>query len=189
MLGELALTSVVQEEAFVARLRARDPGAWEELYKAWFPKLYSYALRRTGDREVATDIAAEVFVRALRQVDRYDPRRLSLPAWLFRLAHNGAVDHLRRRGRRPTVPLSQAGDRGVDVADAWATRGDLESALARLTEEQRTVLLLHFFAGLTAEETGRVMRKRPGAIRALQFRALRHLRALLAPEAAREDEP
>ncbi len=187
MLGELALTGAVEEEDLVARLRARDPQAWEDVYRVWFPRLYSYALHRTGERETAADIAAEVFVRALRQVDRYDPRRLSLPAWLFRLAHDGAVDHLRRRGRRPSVPLSQASREAVDAAEAWAQQGDLEWALARLTEEQRTVLLLRFFVGLSSQETGKVMGKRPGAVRALQFRALRHLRALL--QGAGEEVP
>jgi RNA polymerase sigma-70 factor (ECF subfamily) len=177
----LVLPGAVKEDALLAaRLKAGDAQAWERCYRLWYPRLFTYAYRRLGDREAAADIASETFVRALREVGRYDPQRLSLAGWLFRLAHDRTVDHIRRLSRRPVVPL-EAGEAGpaVDSTERAVERRDLLWALARLTNDQQAVLLLRFYGGLSAEETGKVLGKPPGAVRALQFRALRQLRRLL----------
>jgi len=175
------LPRAVNEDAHLAaRLKAGDPQAWERCYRSWYPRLFSYAYRRLGDREAAADIASETFVRALREVGRYDPRRLSLAGWLFRLAHDRTVDHIRRQYRRRTVPLDPVAEQmAEDTSEAQTERGDLLLALSRLTDDQQAVLLLRFYVGLSAEEAGKVMGKPAGAVRALQFRALRQLRRLM----------
>ncbi|HXG43075.1 MAG TPA: RNA polymerase sigma factor [Dehalococcoidia bacterium] len=178
------LTRAVNEDALLAaRLKAGDPQAWERCYRLWYPRLFTYAFRRLGDREAAADIASDTFVRALKEVGRYDPHRLSLAGWLFRMAHARTVDHLRRQARRRAVSL-EAGthDPAEDTSERDAERGDLLRSLSRLTRDQQAVLLLRFYVGLSAEETGRVLGKPSGAVRALQFRALRQLRRLLGAE-------
>lgn len=190
MMRNIALAAPAMDEAEVSlsSLKAGERQAWERCYQEWYPKVYSYAYRRTGDREAAADLAAEVFLRMVRELDRYDPRRLSFAAWVFCLAHDRTVDYLRRKGRRPAVSLTTLGERGPlqeDAAEAMAEREALERALRSLTEEQQAVLLLRFYVGLSSEETGKALGKETGAVRALQFRALRHLRQLLAVEEKR----
>ncbi len=167
--------------SFVARLRAGNDEAWEWCFTRWFPRLYAYAHRLTGDANAAADIAAEAFAAACRDIERYDEARgAPFQSFLYRLAHDRAVDHLRYHARRPTVGL----DRPEAVTAQISTDPDehlaLEMALLQLTAEQRAVVLLRFYAGFSAGDTGRILGRPAGAVRGLQHRALRSLRRLLS---------
>ncbi len=164
-----------------ARLRARDALAWEHCYDQWFPRMYAYAYRRTADRQAASDIASDVFVHALRDIGRYEDRGLPFEAWLYRLAHDRTVDHLRRRRRHTTVRLEAAANHGVDDgAEERAGQQAMLDAIQRLSEDQQAVVLLRFYEGLSGETVAEILGKSPGAVRALQFRALRQLRGVLS---------
>src|SRR5580765_5627019 len=91
-----------RERALVARSRV-DASAFGELYDFYLPRIHAFALRRVRDRSVAEDITAMTFERALGTVRRDAFRNESFGGWLYRVAANGVVDHVRRAGR--TVPL------------------------------------------------------------------------------------
>jgi len=127
----------------------------DALLHAERPALERRLRRMTGDPEQAADLTQETLERAWRAAPREGPRERQR-AWLHRTAANLAVDALRRRGRRPTVPLDGALGLAVPHADPAEAAGARE-ALARLTPHERLVLLLRVEGGLTHREIGALL--------------------------------
>ncbi len=101
-----ALSPPIADEAdFVRRVQAFQEDAWDELYNVYFPKMYRYLYVHVGNRDVAEELAAEVFAQACRGIRRYHYRGVPLSAWLYRVAHNVMVDWMRRQRRNTEVPL------------------------------------------------------------------------------------
>jgi RNA polymerase sigma-70 factor (ECF subfamily) len=119
-------------------------------------------VRLTGDPAQAEDLAQETFVKAFRNLAAFDPKR-RLSSWLFRIAHNTGIDALRRR-RPATVAFDAEGaaeeaaaPETGDPVERRALGRALQSALARLKPEQRTVVVLRYENGLSFEEIGQVL--------------------------------
>ncbi len=170
--------------AFEATLRAARAGAewaWRDLYAAFAPRLTGYARAcRVADPE---DLVGDVFLRAVRSLHRFEGGEGDLRAWLFALARNAVIDERRRATRRRTEPLPPEvlAELGPAVdAEQEAMRAMAEervrAVLAPLTADQRDVLLLRILGGLTIEEVAAALGKRPGAVKALQARALNRIR-------------
>ena len=153
------------------------------LYEEYYDKIARYAYVHTGDRTEAEDIAGEVFLKALESLKSYKERGIPMQAWLFRIAHNLVVDHLRKTAKRKIVPLDNVQiEADVDPVTAAEKNIELERmnrAMEQLTREQREVLRLRFFSGLTSKEAGSVLNKSDGAIREMQRSAIEKLRKLV----------
>jgi len=153
------------------------------LFDSCYPRLARYAFARTGNQTDAEDIAAEVFVRAFESLDAFRERGLPMEAWLFRIAHNLVVDRFRRDSRFPRseesdVEIQDDAD-PAGLAEQRVLMGDVRRAMEHLTPDQREVVRLRFFGGLSSKETAAVMRKKDGAVREMQRAALEKLRGLL----------
>ncbi|MBA3416418.1 MAG: sigma-70 family RNA polymerase sigma factor [Chloroflexia bacterium] len=177
---------VTDEAALVARAKA-DRRAFAALYRRYLTPVYRFCLLRLGDPHEAEDATSLVFQKALAALPGCRDDRFR--SWLFAIAHHVVADRHRDRARidRPLRPLTDA-DRiadGVAGPEQAAVGGDearrLRALLAHLTDDQRAVVELRL-AGLTDEEIGRTLGKRPGAVRAAQFRAIQKLRTLMPPE-------
>ncbi|MCI0394750.1 MAG: sigma-70 family RNA polymerase sigma factor [Chloroflexi bacterium] len=173
-----------QESCLVRQARAGQPAAFACLYERYLDPVYRFVFFRVGDEQLAEDLASETFLKAWDNLDRYQERGLPFGAWLFRIARNLVVDHYRRQKRAspPDKTLDSRPDPAIDVAETVETSlaaGRAFQALAQLTPEQREVLTLKFVEGMSTEDVAQVMRKRPGAIRALQMRGLQALSKLL----------
>ena len=155
------------------------------LFDSCYPRLARYAYARIGNRTDAEDIAAEVFVRALQSLDSYQERGLPMEAWLFRIAHNLVVDHLRRGSRFERADEDEAAlpdsPDPARIAEERLMMADVRAAMARLTQDQRDVVSLRFFGGLSSKETAGVLHKSDGAVREMQRAALEKMRGLLNP--------
>lgn len=172
-----------QLEELVARAGRADPDAWEALYRRVHPGLLAYAARRL-DRERARDAVAETMARAVAGIDRFEWRGGGFDAWLYGILRHVVLDAYRAQGRdrarrervepRRAEPL----DHVLDNEDAREVR----AAFARLSPDDRELLELRVVAGLSAEEVGEVLGKRPGAVRMAQSRALERLRRELERE-------
>lgn len=162
---------------------ARDGAPWalRELYDDLAPAVHAY-LRANG-AEDAADLTSETFVGVLRGLPRFRGEEADLRAWVFTIAHRRVIDQRRRRARRPAaIPLGAVVDEPAtgDVAEevlASSSAQRVAEVLAHLTADQRDVLLLRVVAQLDVEEVAHVLRRRPGAVRALQHRGVRALRA------------
>jgi RNA polymerase sigma-70 factor (ECF subfamily) len=175
--GELSRTAT-DEADFVRRVKEFDEQAWDELYNAYFPKMYRYLYVHTGDREAAEDLAAEVFEQACKGINRFQFRGIPLSSWLYKVAHNVMVDWNRRRKRSPQVAVGDIA--GPDHSDRVAARDELAQAMSGLTQEQRQVLALRHVEGHSAASAGEIMGKKENAVRALEFRALASLRRAMS---------
>ncbi len=185
---EAALVRPNEDAALAEQARDGDPQAFAALYDRYLQQVYRYVYYRIREVEEAEDVTSEVFFRALRAMPRYEPRQPFL-AWLYRIARNAIID--RARAERPRVSFEDAlahPDAGEHIVDPDAAilatdrRSRLRTALGNLTEEQQEVVILRFVEGLSAEEVGKIMGKRAGTVRGLQFRALQSLKKHITPE-------
>ena len=170
----------------LAAARAGDPPAFGELWACYAPAVAAFA-RARGAAE-PDEIASEVFFGVFGRLADFRGDEDAFRGFLYTVAHRRVVDEHRRRSRRPEtvtwhgdqddVPLPSAEDEVVrNLGDAWAYQ-----TVARLSPDQADVLLLRVFGDLTVEQTAQVLGKRPGAVKALQRRALSALRRILAEE-------
>jgi RNA polymerase sigma-70 factor (ECF subfamily) len=164
------------EEALVRQAQANSPEAWALIYERHFGRIYSYVFYRLHDRELAEDLASQVFLEALSGIARYRYTGRPLLAWLYRIAHNITVDYVRRATRDPSRHQLPDEVGGGDSTEGLAQRADIFAALERLRPEQQQVVILRFMEGLTSNEVAVVMKKSEAAVKALQVRALQTLR-------------
>ena len=173
-----------REQTLVERARAMDADAWDELYSLHYGPIQRYALFRLNDVAAADDIAAEVFLEAVRGIGKYRYRGVAFRAWLYRIAHNLTADYRRKaatRSANESTPdeLSHSAPCD-DFVPVFERERDLRAAVALLTDDQQQVVILRFFEGLSLAETAEATGRREGAIKSLQHRAMERLRRILA---------
>jgi RNA polymerase sigma-70 factor, ECF subfamily len=167
-------------ERLVEAAKDGDPEAFGALFDHFYGPVYRYVAARVGRPSDAEDLAQLVFVKALEALPRYELRGVPFGGWLFRLARNVVIDHVRTRREHVTLDIivqQSTEDDGPD--ELAALRQDMDSvafALRRLTPEQREAIQLRFFAGLSAREAAIAMGRQEGTVRGLQFRAIAALR-------------
>lgn len=158
--------------------------ALADLFEANYERVVRYIAVRTGSRDMAEDLASEVFLRALEKIDTFQWRSIPMQAWLFRIAHNLAVDHLRSNSRRKISPLEDADfvaapDNPEAEVLQTLQREELMQVMETLTPGQREIVALRFFGGLTSTEAAVVMKRSSGAVRELQSSALKAMRRVM----------
>ena len=156
-----------------------DRDAFAELYEANVDRIYRYLLARLTEPADAEDVTTEVFMQAIKSLPSYKSRGTPLIAWLFRIAHNQAVNFLKKTARRKETILMEtaaAYDSPEELVLEKVRLGKVHDAMGALTDLQRQVLNLRFAADLSIAEVARVMNRTDGAVKALQFSALRSLR-------------
>ena len=147
------------EATLVQKAKALDSEAWSVIYQRHFRSIHAYLYHRLGNPDLAEDMAATVFLQAVERIGSFDYRGIPLVAWLYRIAHNVAVDHLRRSSRIRWEPLDDnLVDKGNDPEKATEiafAMGELKQAMGNLTEEQRQVIILRFVSDLSTRESPR----------------------------------
>ena len=163
----------------VARLKANDDEAYREVVARYGDPLYGYIYSITGDHHLSEDVISETYLRMVEKIDGYSFYGAPFKAWLYRIAHNLAINALKRR--RYTADIANLEQVAPPVDDPAATIAarceaeELRAALAELTEEQQQVVLLRFVAGQSPGEVAQTLEKTENAVKQMQFRALRSL--------------
>jgi RNA polymerase sigma-70 factor, ECF subfamily len=185
--GDLAVTSEFERRADNSRIRdlvdraqRGDRAALEDLYLIHFDRIYSYLHLSVGSRHDAEDLTTQTFVKMLESIGRFRWRSVPFSAWLFRIAHNLAMDHFRSRRRwqpEEEVPEPPGSEETSAEEQALASIGDasLMELIARLSPEQRQVLTLKFVFRFSNGEAAAILGKTEGAVKSLQHRALSSL--------------
>jgi RNA polymerase sigma-70 factor (ECF subfamily) len=180
-------------ERLVEAARTGDPEAFGALFDHYHAPVYRYVVSRVGRPSDAEDLAQLVFVKALEALPRYEARGVPFGGWLFRLARNVVIDHIRTRREHAPLDLIVERSTGADGPDELAVlRQEMDSvavALRRLTPEQREAIELRFFAGLSAREAAVAMGRQEGTVRGLQFRAIAAIRRELGIEVSSDELP
>jgi RNA polymerase sigma-70 factor (ECF subfamily) len=175
--------------AIVTRAQAGDPEAFGELYDRYVDLVYRYVYYRVNSATLAEDLVSETFLRALRRITSFTWQGKDFAAWLVTIARNLIADHYKSSRYRLEVStadlLGSAGDR-PDTEDGpegavltSLTNATLLEAVKKLGAEQQECVVLRFLQGLSVSETALAMGKNEGAIKALQYRAVRALARVL----------
>jgi RNA polymerase sigma-70 factor (ECF subfamily) len=180
-----AETGRAAEMALVERCRNGELGAFEEVYRAHAGRLYSLAWRRLGNPTDAEDLVQEIFLSAHRKLDSFRGEA-ALGTWLYRLAMNQILDHLRSRAAR-AGQLTDGIEDATLIEDAMAhkldasaiDRVDLERAMAQLPEGCRAAFVLHDVEGLEHREVADVLGVAEGTSKSQVHKARLRLRVLL----------
>jgi RNA polymerase sigma-70 factor, ECF subfamily len=164
----------------VERAQRGDRTALEELYLLHFDRIYSYLHMSVGSRHDAEDLTTQTFVKMLESIGRFRWKSVPFSAWLFRIAHNLAMDHFRAKRRwqpeeEPPEPVGAEEASAEDQAFAAMGNASLLELIARLSPEQRHVLTLKFVFRFSNGEAAAILGKTEGAVKSLQHRALRSL--------------
>jgi RNA polymerase sigma-70 factor (ECF subfamily) len=183
----------LNDAGLVTRTRAGDNDAFRVLVERHSRPLFRLAYRMTGNQQDAEDVVQDSFLRAYKQLARFD-ERASFGTWLYRIAANCSLDLVRSRKRRnqQAAPAdSQAADPMLAVPssdpapDRMAMSGEVRErvagALTELSAAERTAFVLRHFEGMCIEDVSRVLGCQPGAAKHSVFRAVQKLRRALGP--------
>lgn len=171
-------------KALVDRAIQRDAEAFGAVYDLYLDAVYRYLYYRLGSQTEAEDLTEQVFLKAWEAIHRFKWQGKPFAAWLYRLARNILIDHVRTR--KSAVSLDDHMNLASPNSEAWIAQSldaeELTKAIGQLTDEQQQVIVLKFLQGAENSEIAALMNKREGAIRALQLRALQALRRILVRE-------
>ena len=175
------------ERKVVEEAQAGDQDALSTLYTFYFPRVYRYVAGRVRSTQDAEDVTEEVFLRLVANLKRFEWRGLPFGAWVFRIARNEVVSHVRRQRRRGTpAQLSETiPDERQDHAAAYEQQATIEvvrEATSKLPPAQRDVISMRFGAGLTVAETAAVLNKTQNNVKVLQHKAIARLKGMVAEE-------
>jgi RNA polymerase sigma-70 factor (ECF subfamily) len=167
----------------VDRAKLGDREALGELYVTYAGNVYGYVCSIVHDEHEAEDVTQHVFAKLMTGLDAYEARKVPFAAWILRVAHNAAIDHVRVRRRLVSEELHVVGERASESgAD---DRTALRTALDTLPEEQRRVVFMRHVVGLSPGEIAQRLGKSENAVHGLHHRGRRALRAeLVALESA-----
>jgi len=184
------------DAAAVGRARTGDADAFRVLVERHSRSLFRLAFRMTGNQQDAEDVVQESFLRAYKQLGKFD-ERASFGTWLYRIAANCSLDLVRSRKRRSEhlAPQESSGSEMDDpvtllpalepTPDRMAFSGEVrervEKAMQELSPTERTAFVLRHFEGMCMEEVSRVLDCQPGAAKHSVFRAVQKLRRALEP--------
>jgi RNA polymerase sigma-70 factor (ECF subfamily) len=172
----------VTDAELVARLKANDDEAYREVVARFGDPLYGYIYSILGDHHLSEDILSETYLRMVEKIDSYTFYGPPFKSWLYRIAHNLAINTLKHARHTVGVEALDSTPAPDDPAATVAARAEAEElrvALAELTDEQQQVVLLRFVADQTTSEVAQALDKNENAIKQMQFRALRSLGRLM----------
>jgi RNA polymerase sigma-70 factor, ECF subfamily len=175
-----------EADALVAAAIGGDSDAFASLFELTLPSVYRFLYGRSGDATLAEDLAQDAYLRAMRAVrTSFTGGSSEFLAWMIRIARNRFLDHVKSGRVRWEVVVD---DMPVTTATSDPEREALDAvggavlrrALGQLTSEQQEIVFLRFFQGLQITEVAAITGRTEGAVKALQFRALRSLERLFA---------
>ncbi len=176
----------------VERAQQADRAALEELYLIHFDRIYSYLHMSVGNRHDAEDLTTQVFLKMLESIGKFRWQSAPFSAWLFRIAHNLAMDHFRARRRwqpEEEVPEPPGSEEPSAELEAMQSIGreSMMQLIDRLSPEQQQVLTLKFVFNFPNADVATILGKTEGAIKSLQHRALGSLHKQISQQQQQQE--
>jgi RNA polymerase sigma-70 factor (ECF subfamily) len=173
------------DSELVRQIQSGEAAAFDELMRRYKHPVVNFVFRMLGNAADADDVAQDVFVRVHQKLNTYRPAT-KFSTWLFALARNAAIDHLRWRARHPvesmeSAPEISASSGTVEAVDAREIGALISAEVAKLPEDQRTALVLSEYQGMSHAEIGAIMRCSEKSVESRLYRARQTLREGLRP--------
>jgi RNA polymerase sigma-70 factor (ECF subfamily) len=182
----------LSEEKKLVRQAQKDPNAFAELYDQYYPKIFGYVLRRTGDLETAQDITSETFLKALQKLWQFRWRNISFSPWLYKIATNEINQYFRKAQYKKSISLEELEEQGFELVSSHDPESELIKAqeelkqyqdfreiqekITRLPVKYQEVIALRFFEKKQIKEIAEILGKKEGTIKSLLHRAVEKLR-------------
>jgi RNA polymerase sigma-70 factor (ECF subfamily) len=195
MPAKLDLTNLPDADVVALAKKGRE-AAFREIIRRYERPVFSLVFRMVRDRETAEDLAQDTFIKVLNHIDRYQPE-FKLSSWLFKIAHNVTIDHLRRR-RLPTISMSGSphastaaeieassfdidsrAESALDELESRELGSSIERAIAALRPEYRSCIMLRHVEGRSYEEIAATLDLPLGTVKTYIHRARHELREAL----------
>jgi RNA polymerase sigma-70 factor (ECF subfamily) len=186
----------IKEEKELIRQASEDPAAFAAIYEEYYPRIFGYILKRTASVELAQDLTAETFFKALRKLWQFRWRRVPFSAWLYRIATNEMNQYF-RRGKLAPASLDELLRQGYEPAagaspesEAMEAQDELErhreyllcqEALRRLDAKYQEVIALRFFEKKQINEISAILGKPEGTVKSLLHRGIEKMRCAMQP--------
>ncbi len=161
-----------------------DRAAYSTLYGHYVAQIYRFVYLKTGSKAEAEDLTHDVFLSAWQNIGTYRHRGHPFSSWLYQIARNKVIDHYRTR--KFTAPIDEATLAIADLAAQTEHAADqsmeldrIQLAMRELSDEHQNILILRFVDDLTPGEIAETLGKTEGAVRLMQHRAIKNLRAIL----------
>ncbi|HEV8355909.1 MAG TPA: sigma-70 family RNA polymerase sigma factor [Gemmatimonadales bacterium] len=185
------------DQEVVAVARRRDEAACRELVRRYERPVFSLLFRMVRNRELAEDLAQETFIKVLNALDSYRPE-YKFSSWVFKIANNAAIDHLRRREldtlslegsphadtpqmvEATALQIGEKAETALEAVEHKELGGEIELAIAKLRPEYRTCILLRHVEGRAYEEIAEILNLPLGTVKTYIHRARNELRVALA---------
>jgi RNA polymerase sigma-70 factor (ECF subfamily) len=182
---------MTNEEQLLVKAKELDPATLRALHQRFYEPVARYIQFKVGNPQTVEDLSGEVFVRVLEGLKRGRGWRDSPQGWIMGIARNVVVDYYRQRERMTEVALSEqitAAENSDPTRQALLSerQRQLMRAIQQLTDEQRDVILMRFMEGVNIKDVAKATNKTPGAIKGLQYRALRVLAEIMGDVSAED---
>jgi RNA polymerase sigma-70 factor (ECF subfamily) len=179
-----SLEATVRLEGLISRAKKGERDAFASLYHEYFKPVYRYIYMRVGQVEQAEDLAQEVFLKALNDIDSFRYQEVPFGSWIFRIAHNLLVDHYRRfkkESARINVPIAITGanDDHAGAVEQEMEAQAIKKAIEMLPPRQREIISMRFGAEMSIEETAKAIGATKGTVEKLQYEALAEVKRLV----------
>ena len=187
----------LSDQEVVLQARAGREAAYRELIRRYERPIFALLFRMVRDRELAEDLAQETFIKALNAIESYRPE-FKFSSWIFKIANNAAIDHLRRREldtlsldgsphaatpeamQATALQIGARQESPLDAVEAKELGGAIEAAIGRLRPEYRSCILLRHVEGRAYEEIAEILDLPLGTVKTYIHRARNELRQTLA---------
>ncbi len=175
---------MMNDQQLLAQAKQLDPAALHALHQRFYEPVARYIGFKVGDPHTVEDLSGEVFVRVIQGLKRGQAWQDSPQGWIMGIARHVVADFYRQRERMSEVELNEGLTAATETSPVHqATLNErkrlLEQAIQQLGTEQRDVILLRFMEGIDIQGVAKALNKTPGAIKALQYRALRTLAEIM----------
>jgi RNA polymerase sigma-70 factor (ECF subfamily) len=168
----------------IQRAQNGESKAVGDLYMQYHEQIFRYVWSKVGDVHLAEDLTGEVFMRMVSRLSSYRSTGVPFQAWLYRIARNLIIDHIRKTSSSTSVPLEstiliQTGAGPSSLVEKKLTLEKLQNALGQIDHDQAEVIRLRFLVGLQVNEVAERLQKTVAAVKALQHRGLAALRLVM----------
>ncbi len=168
---------------FVSRSQRGDKEAFGELYDIYLKPIFRYVYFKVGNREDAEDLTEQVFLKAWQYIDKYNSKKSFFSSWLYIIAKNQVIDHYRQNKKNieleDWLKETHIQPEGQAKVEQELLQKKIFKKIKKLPEKQQEIIILKFFENLSNKEIAKIVNKPEGAIRILQYRALKKLKLII----------